>query len=429
VVEALICWCVALDCSAHCTHCSSASMCTQCSSTFGLKNNACSCSQGTFLSGSTCSACATCASTQYISRACTSTANAICAACPAGCLSCTGPLSCQVCVNGTANDGVCCSANQWYSAVSLTCNACSAAGGCPSAYFSTPCTPLANSGCTACSAHCANCSSASSCSVCAPNYILSAQACISGSPVPQQLVLGSATNYAVIAYSTVTNNGPSVITGDLALSPGSAITGAPLVDGATNIDNTAAATAIADAGTAFTAISGFPCSGNNTLTNHELGGLTLAPGTYCWSPAGATSLTGVLTLSGPAGSVWLFQLPLNALTVANGASIVMEGGANFCGVAFVVAGAALGTGTAFQGTIISYAAITVGTSSIVNGRLLSLTAAVTLLSDTIDISECSVGAGSSTGTQLSGAFSVHTSSLIATMCTWVLVVAFASLRL
>ncbi len=93
--------------------------------------------------------------------------------------------------------------------------------------------------------------------------------------------LGTASSFAVLAGSTVTNTGPSVISGDLGVSPGSAVTGFPpgtVTGGTIHANDAVAAQAELDNGTAYTSLAGQAC--NTNLTGQDLGGLTLTAGVY-----------------------------------------------------------------------------------------------------------------------------------------------------
>jgi len=100
--------------------------------------------------------------------------------------------------------------------------------------------------------------------------------------------LGTAQTFAVLGGSTVTNTGSSVITGDLGVSPGSAVTGFFAVDGGPGTVNgtiyrgplSAAAPAQRDAALAFLALSQ-PCTVTFPAGDTVLGGRTLNPGVYC----------------------------------------------------------------------------------------------------------------------------------------------------
>ena len=97
--------------------------------------------------------------------------------------------------------------------------------------------------------------------------------------------LGTAEAFAVLAGSTVTNTGPSVVTGDLGLSPGSAVTGFPpglVVNGTIHAADAVSLQAQSDLTTAYNFAAGLAATAD--LTGQDLGGLTLVPGVYFFSP-------------------------------------------------------------------------------------------------------------------------------------------------
>jgi hypothetical protein len=197
--------------------------------------------------------------------------------------------------------------------------------------------------------------------------------------------LGAAGSYAVVASSTVTNTGPTIVNGDLGVSPGNAVVGFPpgIVTGTINAGNAAALAAQNSVTTAFNALSSQACDLN--LTGTDLGGLTLTPGTYCFSSS--AQLTGTLTLDGLGnpGSVWVFQIG-SSLTTASNSSVGFINGGQPCGVFWRVGSSAtLGTTTGFAGNILALASITLNTGATNAGGVFARTGAVTMDSNVVSV--------------------------------------------
>src|SRR5437867_3346797 len=194
--------------------------------------------------------------------------------------------------------------------------------------------------------------------------------------------LGSTANFAVLAGATVTNTGLTVITGDLGLSPGTAVTGFPpgIVNGVLHAADSNAALAKADLTTAINTANALPLP---ILIAGDLGGRTLVPGLY--KSTSSLAVTGGLTLDaqGNPDAVWVFQIA-STLTTLTGSQIILTGGAQTNNIFWVVGSSAtLGTYSVFKGTIMAYASITITTGATVDGRVLAQVGAVTLDSNII----------------------------------------------
>jgi hypothetical protein len=204
--------------------------------------------------------------------------------------------------------------------------------------------------------------------------------------------LGAAQSFAVLGAETVTNTGTTTITGDLGVSPGSAITGFPpggVIGGTIHAGDAVAAQAHSDAAFAYTALVAQACDFNYSDVQ-ELGGLTLTPGVHCF-PSSA-QLTGTLTLVGR--GPFIFKIG-STLTTASNSSVVASAGGRTCDGSSVFwavgSSATLGTGTQFAGNILALISITLTTGAEVSGSALALTGAVTM--DTNQVSVCT-GPGS-----------------------------------
>jgi hypothetical protein len=203
------------------------------------------------------------------------------------------------------------------------------------------------------------------------------------------ITLGTAGNYAVLAGSTVTNTGSSVINGgDVGVSPSSAITGFPpgtIATPFTRHAGDAAALAAQDAlTTAYNAAAGLAPTQN--LSGQDLGGLTLTPGVYFFS--GAAQLTGTLTLNalGDPNAQFVFQIG-STLTTASSSSVTMVNGGSTPGSTVfwqVGTSATIGTSTAFEGHVLALTSVTLNTgATMLNGSALARNGAVTLDTNSI----------------------------------------------
>jgi len=191
--------------------------------------------------------------------------------------------------------------------------------------------------------------------------------------------LGTADNFAVLAGSTVTNTGPTVITGDLGVSPGTAVTGFPpgIVNGAQHKADAVALKAKTDLVTGYNDAAGQTPFVDKT--GQDLGGQNLTPGVYRFSSS--AQLTGKLTLNGQGNSnaVFIFQIG-STLTTASNSSVVLMNGASPCSIWWQIGSSAtLGTGTQFQGNLLALTSISLTTgANILPGRALARNGAVTL---------------------------------------------------
>jgi hypothetical protein len=195
--------------------------------------------------------------------------------------------------------------------------------------------------------------------------------------------LGSAADFAVLGGSTITNTGPTVITGDIGLSPGTAVTGFPPghVTGTIHAADETALQARNDLATAYDDAAGRPTTATVPV---ELGGTVRTPGVYS-SPAGTFGITGTLTLDalGDPDAVFIFKAASTLIT-ASASSVDLVNGARSSHVFWQVGSSAtLGTYSILRGNVMALASITVTTGVTVDGRTLARTAAVTLDSNTI----------------------------------------------
>lgn len=180
--------------------------------------------------------------------------------------------------------------------------------------------------------------------------------------------LGTAGNFAVLAGSTATNTGTSVLTGNLGVWPGTEITGFPpgVVNGTRHEGDEIAQHAQSALTAAYNDLAGRPC--DEDLSGTDLGSLILTEGVYCFSDS--ATLAGQLTLDaeGNSNAVFIFQIG-STLTTDTGASVLIINAGSPCNLFWQVGSSAtLGVSTSFSGSILALTSITLNTSANITGR-------------------------------------------------------------
>jgi len=195
-------------------------------------------------------------------------------------------------------------------------------------------------------------------------------------------------SFGVLGGSTVTNSGPTVVTGNLGVSPGTAITGitgiAPggpgVVIGTIHSADAVAAQAQNELTAAYNAAAG---AASTATKAGDLGGQTLFAGVY--TSSSSLGLTGTLTLDAQnnPNAEFIFQIG-STLTTATSSSVVLINGAQASNVFWQIGSSAtLGTTSSFAGTILALSPISFGTVAVLQVRALARNGAVTFLSNTI----------------------------------------------
>jgi hypothetical protein len=208
-------------------------------------------------------------------------------------------------------------------------------------------------------------------------------------PTPQAVVamvnLGSALNYVVLAYSGITNSGPSTLCGSLGLYPLSSVDGGIVMTcgGVQDVANGAANTAKQDLATAYTDAAG-RTGGAIITAGSDIGGLTFYPGLY--NDGGDLTISSadlVLDAQGNPNAVFIFQV-IGILNVTSGRQVSIINSGKASHVFWQVTDyCSLGTTVSMIGNIMAYNSVTLNTGAVLLGRAMGSNGNVTLLSNTI----------------------------------------------
>ena len=167
----------------------------------------------------------------------------------------------------------------------------------------------------------------------------------------------------------MTNTGPTIVNGDLGVSPGTAVVGFPpgIVNGTIHAADAASLAAQNSITTAYNALAGQACDVNLTgqrpgWTHAHAGRLLLLDVGPADGNADARTPSATPAPSGSSRSA-------STLTTASGSRVAFINGGQACGAFWQVGSSAtLGTTTTFTGNILALASITMNTGATNSGR-------------------------------------------------------------
>ncbi len=238
----------------------------------------------------------------------------------------------------------------------------------------------------------------------------------------QKVLLRTATPFAVLGATAVTNVPTSSITGDVGLSPAAGTNYAGLTQAevtgsifstngtgpAGNVNNPALlTTAKNDLKTAYVAAAGQPPTSTFSAGDNQLGGKTLTTGVYAFGGAATANITAasplVLNGQGDPNAVFVFQAS-SSLVTASHSVVRLVNGAQACNVFWVVSSSAtLGSASTFVGNIMALTSATLDSKATVQGRVLVRNGEVSLDANTITApTACTVATPTTTTTETTG---------------------------
>jgi hypothetical protein len=197
--------------------------------------------------------------------------------------------------------------------------------------------------------------------------------------------LAAASNLAILAGSGITNTGATIITGDMALSPGTSVGGFPpgILNGTLHINDTLANAAKLSLTAAFNDAAGRTGTDMVSIAGN-VGGLTLTPGLYK-STSSLELSSGDLTFDakGNADAVFIIQIA-SAFTITSDRKMILSGGAKATNIFWQIGSSAtFGTSSVLKGTFIVKESISFDTGATLDGRALARSGAITMEGNTI----------------------------------------------